>query len=189
MKFPRCGSAPRLACCAVLALAVTVVPVSAQDAAALPSAQTFFRNADVSAMKLSPSGKWLAMTAAAGNGRVALAVVDVDGKLPLVLAASANNTDVRSFEWVDDDRLVFNVVDSKIGGTDQRFGPGLFSVRRDGKEMRELIKLRDSFVITSPVIGREALGGNHELLTVPRDGSGEVTSLSIDGRTVASSTR
>ena len=175
MQASRLESARRAARVFLLAVAVaTVAPATAQDAAALPDVQTFFRNPDIGAIKLSPSGKWLAMTAAAGNGRIALAVVDVDGKVPIALAASAGNTDVRSFEWVDDERLVFNVVDTRLGGTDQRFGPGLFSVRRDGKEMRELIKLRDAFVSTSPVIGREPLGGNHSLLMIPRDGSGEV---------------
>jgi len=174
MNHPLRTSAARLGRCAWLVVATALADAAAQDAPALPAVQTFFRNADVSAMKLSPSGKWLAMTAAAGNGRVALAVVDVDGKVPIALAAAANNTDVRSFAWVDDERLVFNVIDTRLGGTDQRFGPGLFSVRRDGKEMRELIKTRDSFVSNSPVIGREALAGNHRLLMIPRDGSGEV---------------
>jgi acetyl esterase/lipase len=177
MKPSRRSAAWRLALYApavVAALTALAAPARAQAPAPLPSVETFFRNADVGAMKLSPSGKWLAMTAAAGNGRIALAVADVEGKAPIALAAAANNSDVRSFEWVDDERLVFNVVDTRLGGTDQRFGPGLFSVRRDGKEMRELIKPRDSWVRDSPVIGREALGGNHELLMIPRDGSGEV---------------
>src|SRR5690242_6072274 len=100
---PSCrGAAWRLARFAphaVLAAALAVpasaqAPAAAAAPAALPGIETFFRNADVSAMKLSPSGKWLAMTAAAGNGRIALAVADVDGKAPVALAAAANNTDV-----------------------------------------------------------------------------------------------
>ena len=165
-----------LAVAAALVSASAAGPACAEEApgATLPSFRTFFRNADVGSMQLSPSGKWLALTAGGTTTRVALAIVDVDGKLPPVVAVLFADADIRSFRWVDDERLVFNVIDQQSGGTDQRFGPGLFSVRRDGGEIRQLIKPRRDFVRAIVPSRRETLESNHELLAVPRDGSGDV---------------
>jgi dipeptidyl aminopeptidase/acylaminoacyl peptidase len=175
MKPFRRECASRFAAVVFLAAAAAAsAPATAQDTAALPSVQGFFRNADVGAMRLSPSGRWLAMTARARDSRVALAVVDVEGKEPISIAAQFSDADIRSFRWVEDDRLVFNLVDDEAGGTDQRFGPGLFSVRRDGSEIRELIKSRQNFFARASQVVRETLGTDHALLMVPRDGSGEV---------------
>ena len=57
MNLSSRASVARLRRCAWLVVALAMAPAAAQDAPALPSLQTFFRNADVSAMKLSPSGK------------------------------------------------------------------------------------------------------------------------------------
>ena len=135
---------------------------------------SFFRRPDVGEMQLSPSGAWLAFTVGGGTTRVALAVVDVEHKSPPVIAASAPDADIRSFRWVTDDRLVFNVVDLQSGGHDQTFGPGLYSVRRDGSEVRQLIRSRWEWVAEARLVRRETLAPNHFLLTVPADGSGEV---------------
>jgi acetyl esterase/lipase len=109
-----------------------------------------------------------------GSTRVALAVVDVEHKSPPVIAASAPDADVRSFQWVTDDRLVFDVVDLQSGGRDQNFAPGLYSVRRDGSEVRQLIRSNREFAAEARLVRRETLHWNHTLLTVPRDDSGEV---------------
>lgn len=50
----------------------------------------------------------------------------------------------------------------------------MFSVRRDGSEMRQLIKPRRDFIRAICPSRRETLDWNHDLLAVPRDGSGEV---------------
>jgi hypothetical protein len=48
--------------------------------AAPPSVETFFSRSKIAEAQLSPSGKWLAISAGAGTGRRALAVVDSEGK-------------------------------------------------------------------------------------------------------------
>lgn len=146
---------------------------STQTAQAAP-AIAFFRNADVGMMRLSPSGAWLAFTVGGGSARVSLAVVDVEHRSPPVIAATASDADIRSFQWVTDDRLVFNIVDLQSGGYDRTFGPGLYSVRRDGSEVRQLIESRWERVGEARLIRRESLRPNHFLMTVPDDGSGEV---------------
>ena len=152
---------------------VCCVAVAAPDAT-LPRPEIFFRNSDVSDVRLSPSGEWLAMAVGGEKGRRALAVVDAGlEKAPTIIASFAD-ADIRSFRWVGDDRLVFNLIDQQSGGGEQSFGPGLYSVHRDGSETRLLIKTRREFLRNPLPTRRETLEANHALLEVPRDGSHEV---------------
>ena len=169
-----------LACCAPVSPAHAQRPPDSQ----LPSIRSFFRNADVASVRLSPSGTWLALTVGGGTTRRALAVVDIDNTKPPIVIAVFGDADVRSFRWVGDDRLVFNLTDGQSGsGEGSFFGPGLYSVHRDGSEMRQLIKPYREFVRRDgPIAKRETLEWNHELLVVPRDGSHEV----IIGETIYS---
>jgi dienelactone hydrolase len=157
--------------CAALVLGAAT-PARAADPS-LPALRTFFRHSDIDEVRLSPSGKYLALTVGGKAERVALAVVDVDEKSPPVIVAQFKDSDIRSFRWVSDDRLVFNVIDLTVGGSEQDFGPGLLSVRRDGSEMRLLIKpiLAVSELSHSR---REALEYNHGLISVPQDGSEDI---------------
>ena len=53
----------------------------------------FFRDSDTSEAVLSPSGRWVAITAAHGGGRRRLIVVDLTGaNKPAVVRASAMPT-------------------------------------------------------------------------------------------------
>lgn len=150
----------------------------------LPSIKSFFRNADVADVQLSPSGEWLAMIVGGEATRRALAVADVDNKKPPAIIALFSDADVRSFHWVGDDRLVFDLIDVQSGSGDQRFGAGLYSIRRDGSETRQLIKTTREFVREVSASRRETLEWNHALLDIPEDGSHEV----IVGEWVFSST-
>ena len=49
---------------------------------------TFFRNADLSAAHLSPSGRWLAIATVTRSGRIGLATMDLDGSAPPAFVAS-----------------------------------------------------------------------------------------------------
>ena len=144
------------------------------DVAAPLPARTFFQNADINAARLSPSGRWLAIATGAKSARVMLAVVDLEGKANPVVVANYEAADVRSFEWVNDDRLVFNLVDLQAGSGTQGFGPGLYSVRRDGSELRQLIRVRRDFFREAKAIISLTLEGNHRLLWIPRTGGDEV---------------
>ena len=141
------------------------------DAASL---QSFFRHADIDEVRLSPSGHWLAITTGAPSGRRVLAVVDLEGKTPPTLAANYVDADVRSFDWVNDDRLVYNLIDLEEGGGTQGFGPGLVSTRRDGSETRQLIEWHHAFVAERRGPGTPPLPYNHELLSVPAGSGNEV---------------
>ena len=153
---------------AALAFAVGPSPVRADPASAL----TFFRNPDLQAVKFSPSGRWLALTAAVKGGRIVLAILDsADETSKPRIAASFSDADIGRFEWVNDDRLVFNLVDRDADRASDRFGPGLYVVDREGSNPRNLV-LTSAPLVTAP--GGRALAPNHQLLDTVFDGGDDV---------------
>jgi dipeptidyl aminopeptidase/acylaminoacyl peptidase len=119
------------------ALVIACVLPAAHAAPEAPPVETFFARAKLQSAAISPSGKWLAITGAAGNGRLALAVVDTEGKQTPQITASFSNADVTWFRWVNDERLVFIISDLLMGDREQRVG-GLYSIKRDGTQERPL---------------------------------------------------
>jgi dipeptidyl aminopeptidase/acylaminoacyl peptidase len=157
----------------LLALAPSPAAVAAEAAAGgLPPVELFYRHPDVDEARLSPSGTRLAVTVNQGQ-RVALAVFDLGGGAPRIVAHYAD-ADVRSFAWVNDERLVFSIVELSAGGGDQRWGPGLLSVGLDGVRPRLLVRTGWDFVANTAATLREPLEQNHALLAVPSGGGDEV---------------
>ena len=149
-------------------------PVQAQvQSAPLLSAELFYRKPDIEHAVLSPSGRWLAMSSGVGSERTALVVFDLQAWKLSGVAARFKDADIGRFHWVNDERLVFDILDRTRGSGNQRWWPGLFSVGRDGKDLRNLIKLRNDFV-TAPRIADRALEFNHQLLHVPSGNGDEV---------------
>ena len=153
-------------------LALPLVAAAAEPAPVL----SYFRNPDMGRAALSPSGRWLAVTTAVDSGRVVLAIVDLDDRKPSVhVVASYSDVDIASVEWVNDDRLVYNVADQVTELPSERFGPGLYSVRRDGSETRQLIRNQWTPPIsTGRGLGVQPLEPNHQLLRTLDDGSDNV---------------
>ena len=69
--------------------------------------------------------------------------------------ASVDGQDIGWFAWVNDERLVFSIVDLQAGLAEQR-GGGLFAINRDGSDFRELAP--------TP----EGAGGSHVALPLHR---------------------
>ncbi|MBH9554325.1 alpha/beta hydrolase family protein [Inhella gelatinilytica] len=139
-------------------------------AAAQPSAETFFRKPAVMDASLSPSGKRLAFSAPYGpTGRVGVFVLDLQtAELTPTRAAHFSDADVPSFDWVDDERIVFSVVDLQAGsGEDYRTAPGLFAAKFDGSELRALIEREGRSFVQSAESRIRTLHWNHKLLHVP----------------------
>lgn len=82
--------------------------------------EPYFRHAEFAQMRLSPSGRTIAAVAAV-NGRRGLVSIDLETRKPRVVAALADS-DVRDFAWVNDKRLVFDVIDMEVGSGEQRGG-------------------------------------------------------------------
>ncbi|WP_395700236.1 alpha/beta hydrolase family protein [Aquabacterium sp.] len=150
-----------------LAGACWLVAAEAAPAAEPPAAELFFKRPAVLDTQLSPSGKRLAITAES-KGRVGLFAIDLQGgDFKATAVAVFSDTDVVRFEWVDDERLVFSVIDLQEGlGEDRWTAPGLFAARFDGSELRILVARQGKQFITNGDVGK-ALTWNHVLLHVP----------------------
>jgi dipeptidyl aminopeptidase/acylaminoacyl peptidase len=117
-------------------------PVFAQ----LQPIEDFFRNPEFSEPILSPSGKFLAAKIASkDNGRDMLAVVDLaNNKAQAVAGFTA--ADVGHVQWVNDNRLLFDLRDKSAGQADLRYAPGLFAVNKDGTQFRQLAERTNAFI-------------------------------------------
>jgi hypothetical protein len=107
----------------------------AADPAPPVAPEPFFRHADYGALRLSPSGKYVGALVPI-QGRMGLAVLDVEGKA-IKNVANAADQDIGWFAWVNDERLVFSLIDLQKGLGEQT-GGGLFAINRDGTDYREL---------------------------------------------------
>lgn len=153
---------------AVLAVLVALGLAAAARAQGDLPAQLFFQPSKVLDIALSPSGRRLAMSLQAANKRVGVYVVDLQqAAMPVTRAVLFNDVDVPDFHWVDDERLVFSVVDLQIGpGDARRLAPGLYAVRYDGQELRHLVEHHGRSFINNGQLVR-TLPWNHGLLHVP----------------------
>jgi dipeptidyl aminopeptidase/acylaminoacyl peptidase len=134
-----------------------------------PPAEAFFARPELSQPRLSPSGRWVAVLLRGSTPRNLLAVIDLQTPGSTTVVARYNDADIRQVHWVSDERLVFDVVDLQLGSGESRFAPGLFSVQRDGGNLRQLVKLRGDPVVSEPGIGVDRrLSANHLLLHVPQ---------------------
>ncbi len=149
-----------------------LVSWNARAQAPLP-AEVFFKPAEFIDAKLSPSGRRLALTTLIGGERIGLFVWDLEDQKKSTRAARFADADIRNVEWVDDERLLFDVIDLAAGGGEQ-VAPGLYSVRFDGQELRQLVMRRNLPFISSPGSGRPPLEWFHRLLQVPAGSTGEV---------------
>lgn len=146
------------------------IPSHATEAprASMPlPAETFFGPRQFGDVNLSPSGRWLAVTVQPAGERIGLAVYDLHGGQPPQEIVRFSDMDVGDVNWVGDDRLVFDLLNMQRGSADQRLGSGLFSVRRDGTELRHLILMQ---WWSNPQRGTQSsrrLDIEHDLVHVP----------------------
>lgn len=102
---------------------------------------TFFSNPQLQDAALSPSGRYLAAISGAPGRRDALVVVDLQESKPR-LVAGYQDVDILAFQWVNDERLLFNVRDKRTAPGGQFLASGLYAVNRDGSAMRQLANRR-----------------------------------------------
>ncbi|MYM23457.1 prolyl oligopeptidase family serine peptidase [Duganella sp. FT135W] len=150
---------------ASLLLAVCIAPRAAE----LPPASAFFENSRFGSPKLSPDGRYLAARVSKPGERYRLSVVKLDD-MSVKVAAMFGDADVAYFEWVNDNRLVFNGTDRRATFSDERFAAGLFAVNRDGSGYRQLTKTNfreGDDAATGSKISERLLDYNHYLLGQP----------------------
>ncbi|MES2297642.1 MAG: alpha/beta fold hydrolase [Pseudomonadota bacterium] len=101
----------------------------------------FFQHEAFSKADLSPSGQHVGMLYSGKEGRVKLAVMEVASRKLAVVAALPDG-DISDFHWVNDKRMVFSLGDRLSGVGEQRKGPGLYAINRDGSDLRLLVARR-----------------------------------------------
>ncbi|MDB5746719.1 MAG: dipeptidyl aminopeptidase [Massilia sp.] len=122
----------------LFALSLCAAPgVHAQAAPALPSIERFFNSPAFNGGVLSPDGRAIAARSSAPGQRDFLVVVDLQTNSGKIVAAY-NDSDIGSFQWVNSERLLFNVRDRSVAQGDDDNAPGLFAVNRDGSELIQL---------------------------------------------------
>jgi dipeptidyl aminopeptidase/acylaminoacyl peptidase len=159
----------RLALCAGACLLQATAGVSQ---AAPPPAEVFFKDPDIVEAVLSPSGRKLALTTAKGMTRVSLVVLDLGPGGRFTRVAQFADGDVARVQWVNDERLVFSLLDHSEGSGRPNGAPGLFAVNADGEELRALVARQNRPVISRPSINQRLLDWNHFLLKVPAPQAG-----------------
>ncbi|HEY0955413.1 MAG TPA: alpha/beta fold hydrolase [Roseateles sp.] len=146
--------------------------LAALSAHAAPPAELFFRAPDIAEAVLSPSGRQLAFTTARDAGRVGLVVLDLDsGKA--TRAAQYSAADVIQVKWVNEQRLVYSVIDVSAGSARADGYPGLFAIDADGSDMQPLVQRDGSRGGELGWRKLKALHPNHGLLKVPAPREGE----------------
>ena len=144
--FARPVALARTLLVAALCAAASSAPAQTPVAPAIPPVASFFQNSTFTEASLSPNGRHVAMLVSIKNSRVQIAVMDVDTRLPKIVAGF-NDADVHKFHWVGNDRLVFDTVDRQTAQGDTFSGPGLFSVNRNGSEFRRLVPNVASWIV------------------------------------------
>ncbi|QYF91785.1 prolyl oligopeptidase family serine peptidase [Massilia sp. PAMC28688] len=119
---------------ALLATASLMLPVQAATA---PPIEHFFSNARFSRPALSPNGKFLAIVVGTPGKRDALRVIDLATN-KVHATASFGDADINAFQWVNDQRLIYNVTDHQQAQGEVTHNPGLYAANIDGSAMRQL---------------------------------------------------
>lgn len=135
--FRALGSAA-LAAALACALPGAHAQAQAPAAAALPPIASFFSSSPISGAKLSPDARYLAARSGAPGRRDALVVVDLQSNKAKVVA-SYTNADVGDFQWISNERLIYNTREKGVGQGNLHDAPGLYAVDHDGGRFAELV--------------------------------------------------
>jgi dipeptidyl aminopeptidase/acylaminoacyl peptidase len=137
--FPMTAGRASMILTMVLSGLIAAGPARAAETAAapLPPIESFFGNPAFSGATLSPNAKYLAARVSRKGKRDGLAVVDLTANSAKIVAGFSD-ADVGQFQWVSNDRLIYNAVDKQIGPGDVWDAPGLYAVDRDGSAYRQL---------------------------------------------------
>jgi dipeptidyl aminopeptidase/acylaminoacyl peptidase len=99
----------------------------------------FFDAPHMTGAEISPDGRTVAMSMTAPDtGRIRLVAMDTATR-KLTLLASYDDTDVLSFHWINDHRLVFDLIDLQEPAGEHKFARGLYAVNADGGMLRQLV--------------------------------------------------
>ena len=153
------------------ATSVATAQTQAKPPSDIPVAD-FFKQPALQAPSLSPSGQKIAVVIGTASGRKGLAVADIKTPNKFLGVAQFEDADIRSFVWVNDNRLVFDAVDFQAGLGEQ-LGSGLYAVNADGTDFIWLIERTGNYrVMGNPT--KRPLPNRHQLFAVLDDGTDDI---------------
>lgn len=153
------------------ATSVATAQTQAKPPSDIPVAD-FFKQPALQAPSLSPSGQKIAVVIGTASGRKGLAVADIKTPNKFLGVAQFEDADIRSFVWVNDNRLVFDAVDFQAGLGEQ-LGSGLYAVNADGTDFMWLIERTGNYrVMGNPT--KRPLPNRHQLFAVLDDGTDDI---------------
>jgi dipeptidyl aminopeptidase/acylaminoacyl peptidase len=174
---PRSIAAGLLASVAAATALLIATPSWAQPKPEAPiPVEAFFERPALQSAALSPSGRWLAIQNIPKGGEFSqLTVIDQEGQEPSLVLAQFARAHVRGFTWLNDDLLIYWASEetaTAVTATKQASSEAMFSVQRDGKRSRLLIKAL--FDTGYPEVGLGPLEANHQFLALGPAGTDEV---------------
>jgi len=132
-----------------LLLATAPLSYAAAESKLVPI-EDFFSRPQYGSPVLSPNGDKLSVITPV-NGRLALAVIDLKTREANVLASS-KLWDASGVRWINNNRLMFHVQDTK-GTMEQARGQGPFAINADGSGFRNLAEKMSISVLDVPQDG------------------------------------
>lgn len=145
--------------------------------APLPPAFDFVRPPLLHTVRISPSGRHVAILMTGSSGRRVLAVRALtDGAVPRTLAAYRDGDIDRVF-WVNDRRLVYDVIQPRVRV--EAYGAGTFAVDIDGGEPRRLTTLVYEPAGVGSQLNREGMPYGWFVASPRADDSDEVMAYSV----------
>nr|WP_314858683.1 alpha/beta fold hydrolase [uncultured Undibacterium sp.] len=169
----------------LLAAFLCASPIVLAQNSALPPMENFFKLDKFGGSSLSPDGKNIALLMAGPDQRLALAIMDTaTNKLQVI--AKYSNLDITSATWVNNQRLVYSMGDRQIAAGQQRTGPGLIAIDKDGKNDREIIERTSSgkakfrvFTAAYGFVGPVGTPDSNDIFVIQRSGTRKVPSATL----------
>jgi acetyl esterase/lipase len=146
-------------------------PAAAQQPAP-PPVEAFFKYPAVGGAALSPNGERLAMTVRDKSGRMGLATCSVEDLKSCTFVIGTDDSDVRDFHWINNQRLVFRMGD--VQEQDIRLDGTWFAANSDGTELLPLIDNKRFIASVGSVVKNHILDYTYGFLSVTHDGSDDI---------------
>ena len=155
-------------------IGLAALTAGAAQAAPVPPIplQVFFKNPSYAAASLSPDGRHVAFATQTADGQGGLMVVDLLDPTHSQVLGSSTETTVLNIRWVNDKRLVYQVIRGAIGIDSYLLGDD-FAANIDGSEVQHLISHNFS-MLQLPGRSERLLDWHWEINRTLRDGSNDV---------------
>ncbi|WP_343631384.1 alpha/beta fold hydrolase [Roseateles sp.] len=127
-----------IAAATLATLATGAIAQTAPAPLAKPTAEDFFRDPQMRQVRLSPDGRFLAFVVNKGASAMPV-VADIDNGMKSTPVAGFQDADVGSYARVGNERLVYTSRQSQGDRWRNIHSAGLWAVKRDGTEQRQLI--------------------------------------------------